>query len=484
MESTSSDKNVHSVKSDPKFVSDGSAITSHGVLSSSSTLVDTRSLISGSRPANVPLVVSGQGSNPALASNGQPQAIILNHFGQPLGIGSQQTVFAVPFTPTSQPPSSESIGGASGAGSSKPLAQQPPSTPIHQPPLVMAYRAPSVQHPVASQLSNFNVSNTTHQLPLFPNVGSNATSALAAVSAFNAPILLPTGQMVFRTPHGQLIGFQVPALNRNGICTDPSTAAAAGVTASHFSAKFPLPKTYSNSVPLASHSAQHSTTLNHGVSKHSVSSGKSHAHADPRDTAEAKAVAAAIVAATAAKAATISSTKVSSTKDVKSDSAAPEKTVDKMSKQRSCDASSVVPEAVLNGTMGVETTELEKRTQPQPSRPVTPPRGSPLSPFLSPKELIDEGSQKFTVTVDSDIHAMFLQQLEEYAKSAKPQVQEVQMWLSSLGPGVAQYCNTFQQQEIDGQALLLLHEDHLVRTMGLKLGPAVKVCAALKILRG
>uniref|UniRef100_A0A669CCK2 FCS-type domain-containing protein n=1 Tax=Oreochromis niloticus TaxID=8128 RepID=A0A669CCK2_ORENI len=41
----------------------------------------------------------------------------------------------------------------------------------------------------------------------------------------------------------------------------------------------------------------------------------------------------------------------------------------------------------------------------------------------------------------------------------------------------------FQSQEIDGQALLLLREDHLISTMNIKLGPALKICASINSLR-
>lgn len=41
----------------------------------------------------------------------------------------------------------------------------------------------------------------------------------------------------------------------------------------------------------------------------------------------------------------------------------------------------------------------------------------------------------------------------------------------------------FLSQEIDGQALLLLREDHLISTMNIKLGPALKICASINSLR-
>lgn len=41
----------------------------------------------------------------------------------------------------------------------------------------------------------------------------------------------------------------------------------------------------------------------------------------------------------------------------------------------------------------------------------------------------------------------------------------------------------FRSQEIDGQALLLLTEDHLISAMNLKLGPALKLCARINSLK-
>lgn len=41
----------------------------------------------------------------------------------------------------------------------------------------------------------------------------------------------------------------------------------------------------------------------------------------------------------------------------------------------------------------------------------------------------------------------------------------------------------FLSQEIDGQALLLLKEEHLMSTMNIKLGPALKICASINSLR-
>lgn len=50
-------------------------------------------------------------------------------------------------------------------------------------------------------------------------------------------------------------------------------------------------------------------------------------------------------------------------------------------------------------------------------------------------------------------------------------------------PGCVDYADEFRMQEIDGQALLLLKEDHLMSAMNMKLGPALKICARINSLR-
>ena len=49
-------------------------------------------------------------------------------------------------------------------------------------------------------------------------------------------------------------------------------------------------------------------------------------------------------------------------------------------------------------------------------------------------------------------------------------------------PGCEMYVDEFSRQEIDGQALILLKEDHMMRTMNIKLGPALKICAHITSL--
>ncbi|MEQ2169464.1 hypothetical protein GOODEAATRI_025524, partial [Goodea atripinnis] len=51
------------------------------------------------------------------------------------------------------------------------------------------------------------------------------------------------------------------------------------------------------------------------------------------------------------------------------------------------------------------------------------------------------------------------------------------------GPGCQEIADEFRSQEIDGQALLLLKEDHLMSTMNIKLGPALKIFARINMLK-
>lgn len=61
-------------------------------------------------------------------------------------------------------------------------------------------------------------------------------------------------------------------------------------------------------------------------------------------------------------------------------------------------------------------------------------------------------------------------------------VEEVCRFISSL-QGCEELAAQFLSQEIDGQALLLLREEHLISTMNIKLGPALKICASINNLR-
>ncbi|XP_035378398.1 polyhomeotic-like protein 2 isoform X1 [Electrophorus electricus] len=65
---------------------------------------------------------------------------------------------------------------------------------------------------------------------------------------------------------------------------------------------------------------------------------------------------------------------------------------------------------------------------------------------------------------------------------AKWKVADVYEFICSL-PGCQEIAEEFRAQEIDGQALLLLKEDHLMSAMNIKLGPALKIFARISMLK-
>ncbi|XP_008274011.1 polyhomeotic-like protein 3 [Stegastes partitus] len=71
---------------------------------------------------------------------------------------------------------------------------------------------------------------------------------------------------------------------------------------------------------------------------------------------------------------------------------------------------------------------------------------------------------------------------EDVSSPSQWNVEQVFSYINTL-PGGSDVAEEFRSQEIDGQALLLLTEDHLVSTMNLKLGPALKLCAHINSLK-
>ncbi|XP_053565006.1 sterile alpha motif domain-containing protein 7, partial [Bombina bombina] len=95
----------------------------------------------------------------------------------------------------------------------------------------------------------------------------------------------------------------------------------------------------------------------------------------------------------------------------------------------------------------------------------------------------------FPVTMNlpmlSGSHGIFLN------REDNPSVQDMHKWTSqdvynfviSL-PGCSSYAQVFKDHDIDGLTLPLLTEDHLLDTLGLKLGPALKIRSQISCLLG
>ncbi|XP_023231831.1 polyhomeotic-like protein 2 [Centruroides sculpturatus] len=112
-----------------------------------------------------------------------------------------------------------------------------------------------------------------------------------------------------------------------------------------------------------------------------------------------------------------------------------------------------------------EEREAEGETTDTPSGPES--SMSPTTPSSHKEEMEVDGPEPTSIGSSNPL---------------KWTVQEVVDFIYKL-PGCADYADEFRSQEIDGQALLLLKEDHLMTAMSMKLGPALKICACIKSLK-
>lgn len=81
------------------------------------------------------------------------------------------------------------------------------------------------------------------------------------------------------------------------------------------------------------------------------------------------------------------------------------------------------------------------------------------------------------VSIDVDA-----EQEEPISFLVKWSVEEVCDYIRSL-KGYSDYAEDFANHEIDGQALVLLNENHLVKTMNIKLGPALKIMSQIEAIK-
>ncbi|KAI4458642.1 polycomb group protein [Holotrichia oblita] len=63
-------------------------------------------------------------------------------------------------------------------------------------------------------------------------------------------------------------------------------------------------------------------------------------------------------------------------------------------------------------------------------------------------------------------------------------IEEVIQFIESTDPCLGVHAELFRKHEIDGKALLLLNSDMMMKYMGLKLGPALKICNLVARLKG
>ncbi|KAM7405449.1 hypothetical protein PAMP_012711 [Pampus punctatissimus] len=94
----------------------------------------------------------------------------------------------------------------------------------------------------------------------------------------------------------------------------------------------------------------------------------------------------------------------------------------------------------------------------------------------SPASAVQEASQQGSLQVPLLAHRFLPSDPGQW------NVEDVYVFICSL-PGCLEIAEEFRSQEIDGQALLLLKEDHLMGTMNIKLGPALKIFAQINMLK-
>ncbi|XP_046986831.1 polycomb protein SCMH1 isoform X1 [Schistocerca americana] len=63
-------------------------------------------------------------------------------------------------------------------------------------------------------------------------------------------------------------------------------------------------------------------------------------------------------------------------------------------------------------------------------------------------------------------------------------IEDVIQYIAFVDPALGTHAELFRKHEIDGKALLLLNSDMMMKYMGLKLGPALKICNLVNRIRG
>ena len=63
------------------------------------------------------------------------------------------------------------------------------------------------------------------------------------------------------------------------------------------------------------------------------------------------------------------------------------------------------------------------------------------------------------------------------------QVSDVKEFIQRMFPNMTEISNEFESQDIDGRALMLIKEDHIIDILNIKLGPALKLGSKLKLLK-
>ncbi|KAH8031265.1 hypothetical protein HPB51_014477 [Rhipicephalus microplus] len=110
--------------------------------------------------------------------------------------------------------------------------------------------------------------------------------------------------------------------------------------------------------------------------------------------------------------------------------------------------------------------------------------GTPLEdPSTSPWDSVTSQASSALLTTPQHRHPEPTYPLHNWSNSPeKWTVDDVAQYVSG-SPGCEGIAEKFRYHEIDGGALFLIKEHHLMTTMDMKLGPALKMCATIASLR-
>lgn len=122
-----------------------------------------------------------------------------------------------------------------------------------------------------------------------------------------------------------------------------------------------------------------------------------------------------------------------------------------------------------------------------PTRAATPPHSSPDVVHSPPaKRKPPAELEAATSTTPADPAPLQESPLAVVAKTPTNEwtIEDVIQYIDATDPGLAIHADLFRKHEIDGKALLLLNSDMMMKYMGLKLGPALKICNLVTRLKG
>jgi polyhomeotic-like protein 1 len=143
----------------------------------------------------------------------------------------------------------------------------------------------------------------------------------------------------------------------------------------------------------------------------------------------------------------------------------------KLKKKRFC---SLPCARAAKNAVAMDTINTEDRAKTPQSSP------APIDKLKTPQHTPVQSANNSKMDVDHN-DSTSLPPIEEHIMM-KWSVAEVCDFIKNL-PGCSDYADDFALQEIDGQALLLLKENHLVSAMGMKLGPALKIVNKIESMR-